>query len=101
MFAVRRNLRAEQVLKRSPWDIFDDETATLIEEQDYRVAETRTLGIPEFSIEGGNDVPYDYLTIKLPIIDDDENVSSIVSLDIDMTEQKRNEPELRKLKETG
>jgi len=41
------------------------------------------------------------LTIKLPIIDDDENVSSIVSLDIDMTEQKRNEPELRKLKETG
>lgn len=97
MFAERRSLLVEQVLKRTPRDIFDDDIATLIEEQDRRVMETRAPGILETNIDGVGDDSHDYLTIKFPVIDD-ENVSCTVPLAIDITEQKRTEFELRKSK---
>lgn len=93
-------MQVEQVLKRTLQDIFDDDTATLIEEQDRRVMETRAPDVVETNIDGVGDDFHDYLTIKFPVIDD-ENVSSLVPLAIDITEQKRTDFELRKSKETA
>ena len=62
--------------------------------------ETRAPGILETNIDGVGDDSHDYLTIKFPVIDD-ENVSCTVPLAIDITEQKRTEFELRKSKETA
>lgn len=101
IFAERRELSQAEIVGKAPEDIFETDTATLIRGHDRRIVESKTSAILENQIIGADGVPHEYLSIKFPVVGDDGDVNSIVSLDIDITERKLSEIALQQSKEAA
>jgi PAS domain S-box-containing protein len=94
-FGVKR----EDVIGKDDAYVFGEETAAHLRENDLRImASGETESVEETAyLEGRGDLVY--VTIKTPIVDENDNVSGICGVGIDITHQKQIENELRESEE--
>jgi diguanylate cyclase (GGDEF)-like protein/PAS domain S-box-containing protein len=83
----------EEIIGKTPYDIFPDELADIMVEQDNLVLQTGQAQQNE-DIIPHEDGPHIYLTIKFPLYDTDGNLSGIGAIGTDMTERQRAQQEL-------
>jgi len=94
-FGVKR----EDVIGQGDAQVFDEETATMLRENDLRImASRRTESVEEATYLQGEEYVV-YVTIKTPIIDRNGGAAGICGVGIDITQQKQIEKELRESEE--
>lgn len=100
-FAQRRQNSIEELIGKTPEEVFEPETAEFVRAHDQRVVEAKQAEIMESEIAGADGLRRNYLSIKYPVLGEDQSVTSIVSLDIDITNLKQTEMALQQSKETA
>ncbi|WP_425237966.1 PAS domain-containing protein [Ulvibacterium sp.] len=88
----------EEVLGKTDYDFYDEETANITREDDLHVMNSRTpiLGEERGSIKKNGDA-ITFLTSKIPLIGDDGTAYGLVGISMDITNLKQKEEELRDL----
>ncbi|MCP4629866.1 MAG: PAS domain S-box protein [bacterium] len=84
----------KSVIGKDDFFVFSPETAEILQKNDRRImAEKKAVNIEESTILRGKHVTY--LTNKVPLIDDDGNVTGICGVGFDITRQKKMEKALK------
>ncbi|WP_422083934.1 PAS domain-containing protein [Ulvibacterium sp.] len=88
----------EEVLGKTDYDFYDEETANITREDDLHVMNSMTpiLGEERGSIKKNGDA-ITFLTSKIPLIGDDGTAYGLVGISMDITNLKQKEEELRDL----
>lgn len=88
----------EEVLGKTDYDFYDEETANITREDDLHVMNSKTpiLGEERGSIKKNGDA-ITFLTSKIPLIGDDGTAYGLVGISMDITNLKQKEEELRDL----
>ena len=85
----------KEVIGKNDYFIFSAETAAQLQKNDRRImAAKKPKNIEESTVLNGR--PVTYLTNKVPLIDDEDNVTGICGVGFDITRQKQLEQELNK-----
>jgi len=85
------------VIGKDDYFVFSPETAAKLQGNDQRImAAKKAENVEESGVYKGRDLTY--LTNKVPLIDDDENVLGICGVGFDITEQKEMEKALKEAK---
>ena len=96
---TRRGLVPHNIEGKTDRDYFTAERVALIDAEDRRVIETKTV------VRGERNWSYDdgtawIETVKAPVLDANGNVTAIVGLSHDITERKRSEQAVQRMNET-
>lgn len=88
----------EEVLGKTDYDFYDEDTANITREDDLHVMNSKTpiLGEERGSIKKNGDA-ITFLTSKIPLIGDDGTAYGLVGISMDITNLKQKEEELRDL----
>ena len=91
------NVRREAVIGHTNGELFEGERSRLAEERDRQVIETRRP-LPFYEgtrpVKDGQDLVT--WTTKVPLLDEDGEVSHILTVDLDITDRKRAEEEIER-----
>ena len=95
-FEVLFNIKIEDVLNKTVFDILPFQIAEKIHIQDEETIKTQKQSMIEVRIPQGDSMPKDVIVYKVPITITDEKNSGILGIIIDITEIRKNE-RLRKI----
>ncbi|MDV7339826.1 sensor domain-containing diguanylate cyclase [Terasakiella sp. A23] len=100
MLAMLHARPVEDIIGKSDYDLFEKQAAKVFTRNDDQVFSTgRTIralenaGIDEYGIERS------YLSVKCPIMDEDDQVEELLGMSVDISEQQRLERALRESEE--
>ncbi len=97
-FEELNGVTSDEVVGKTAYDVFSEETARAIEAHDAEVL--RTGAVIEREIEAPlDDGVHTYLTVKFPIVDDDDRITGIGAISSDITESKRAQEALREARD--
>ncbi len=89
---------AEEILGKNDFDIYDSEVAQISRNEDLKVMETLK---PSLSVETVNikkdGTQTNFLTSKIPLIDDKGQANGLIGISLDITNLKEKEKELRNI----
>ncbi len=91
------NKKAEQLIGKTDFDLYNEETAKIFREEDLQVMKhlTPIIGKETASIVRGKTVYF--LTSKIPYFDLDGKVCGLIGMSLDITNIKKKEEQLRNL----
>lgn len=89
-------LSEAQIVGRTDFDFYPDETARILRDNDERMLRTRTRHSIE-EIVPTDEQPRVYMSHMFPVLADDGTVAYICRISLDITERKRAEESLRQL----
>ena len=93
------NMPADEIIGKTPAQLFSPEEARQITEADVRVLAGETVTAEETYTPAGSDFTYTFLTIRAPYRDIKGNIAGLVAIGRDITEHKRAEEELQRRKD--
>ena len=98
-FCERRGVTHEQVLGKTAYDVYPKAVAENIEARDREVFTTRSPLEFDFDSIAPDGSEHNYLAIRFPGFDTDGEVVAVGGVNLEITERRRAEEELRKLNE--
>ena len=90
------NLRESEVIGKTDYELFDGEVAKALEANDRTVIETKKPLTVEETVYQTDGQPHEYLSLKFPLLDEQQQVVSIVGIAKDITEDKKTKLALKK-----
>ena len=92
-------LKKEDIIGKSDFEIFDEQTATVFRQRDEIILKESKARSNYEWVTGSNGKEVYFLTMKAPLYDDNKNVVGLVGNAVDMTESYRDKVELRNKEE--
>ena len=90
------NLSESEVIGKTDYDLFAPEVAEALEANDRTVIETKKPLTVEEKVYQNDGQPHEYLSLKFPLLDEQQQVVSIVGIAKDITEDKKIKSALEK-----
>jgi PAS domain S-box-containing protein len=97
-FEELNGVTSDEVVGKTAYDVFPEETARVIEAHDAEVL--RSGEVSEREVEAPlDDGVHTYLAVKFPVVDAEDRVSGVGAIAIDITERKRAQEAMREARD--
>ena len=91
------NLKEHEVIGKTDYELFDSGVAEVLEANDRIVIETKKPITIEETVYQTDGQPREYLSLKFPLLNEQQQVVSIVGIAKDITEDKKIQSALKKI----